>query len=487
MSAKTRVLAATLMVALFPLVGRSLEKVDKQIAKYSAIIAGNLLSEDLSDDKALTLFRMAGAINPKDENFLYIHALLARDMKPEKTDTKVTLEKLLSVIRERAIYLHEKKYPKNSSVASLILLYSKVVEKYKPVDRDILVVQQALAVDGVTAQLDDLLDGKFKLEASPTRPVTTPPVAGQMPPVPTDPVAQEKTVTIDTDQELRRASGLTSLFDLQRGMEFRDKAFFISRRGGGFESRFRLVGDFQFSVRGNFDNAYVEIAGKSLKVECDQDKATWLSLVREGDEIVFSVIADGGESDRMSIRRGDCSFRFYTRSSPQTVKLTQFRLKGQIAPLSRDSSKVVKAVNAGGGVVVSADKSFIFERSEGFNNVKDADHTLEEVAKTENDIVYSTHVYEEDFRYSVQLAPGPYKVTLMLAETYWDESGERLFDVSIEGKQVIKELDLMKETRKFSAYDKTYKVVLTDASLDIDFHAHKDNANIYGIIIEKDF
>ncbi len=452
--------------------------IDKKIAKYSAIIAGNKLSEDLTDDKALTLFRMAGAINQKDENFLYTHALLARDMKPEKVDTNVTLEKLLSVMRSRAVYLHEKVYPKNSAVSDLILLYCKVFEKYQAADRKILVIQQSLAVDGVTAELENLLDNQVELQAST-------PETSQLPraPQPSTPINQ--VVAIDTKMDLQQQNDAVSgLFELDRELEHTDKGLQFPEPGGWIESKFKFVGDFILSCRGHFDGLYFEVDGKEIFVKSRTRDERWITLTRSGNELTAKHQVNGNQGTE-HISSEAVAVRVFTKRG-EASKLEQLRIQGRLAPGARPSTTVVKAVNAGGGAAVSQDRTFIFEADTGFSGGEGSFH-YGDISKTENDYVYMSHHHSRGtVTYQTDLPRGRYKVTLMFSETWFDRRGKRSQDVYVEGKKVISELDTYGEARKNTAYDRSFRVTLVDGTLNIRFVALEDQANPCGIIIERD-
>lgn len=90
-------------------------------------------------------------------------------------------------------------------------------------------------------------------------------------------------------------------------------------------------------------------------------------------------------------------------------------------------------------------------------------------------------------KYLFQLEPGTYRVTLMFAENYFTEPGKRIFDVYIQGKEVIKSLDLVYAAGIRTKYDKVIDNVNVGENgiLDIHFSSVVDNPIINGIIIEQ--
>lgn len=73
--------------------------------------------------------------------------------------------------------------------------------------------------------------------------------------------------------------------------------------------------------------------------------------------------------------------------------------------------------------------------------------------------------------YRVTCPNGTYTVTLHFAETYRDKPGDRVFDVSIEGKRVLAAFDVVKEAGKpLTAVVKSFPdVQVADGELTIEF------------------
>lgn len=87
--------------------------------------------------------------------------------------------------------------------------------------------------------------------------------------------------------------------------------------------------------------------------------------------------------------------------------------------------------------------------------------------------------------YRVRLANGNYKVTLMMSEQYWNQPGKRLFDITVQGVQVIKNLDLFSRAGLHGANEFTLDpVVVTNGELDIHFAALRDFSLLNGLMVE---
>ncbi|HEY0700140.1 MAG TPA: malectin domain-containing carbohydrate-binding protein, partial [Micromonospora sp.] len=71
------------------------------------------------------------------------------------------------------------------------------------------------------------------------------------------------------------------------------------------------------------------------------------------------------------------------------------------------------------------------------------------------------------------LADGTYTIELNFAELRNQAPDKRVFDVLIEGQQVLPSLDIAGEVGSFRALTKTYTVTVTDGQLNVRFVTHK--------------
>ena len=109
------------------------------------------------------------------------------------------------------------------------------------------------------------------------------------------------------------------------------------------------------------------------------------------------------------------------------------------------------------------------------------------IAQTDNDFLYQTEYYGEDFDYSQSVANGNYDVTLHFAETVFYQSGSRVFDVSVEDQLILDNFDIIDEAGgKDIALEKTFTVGVNDGTLDLNFLAEVNNAKISAIEIKPD-
>ncbi len=72
-------------------------------------------------------------------------------------------------------------------------------------------------------------------------------------------------------------------------------------------------------------------------------------------------------------------------------------------------------------------------------------------------------------------------MTLKFAEIYWSQAGKRVFNVSMQGAQVISNLDIYALVGRNAAYDVTLPVSVTNGALSISFTSVADYAKISAI------
>ncbi|MDD5645122.1 MAG: glucoamylase family protein [bacterium] len=86
--------------------------------------------------------------------------------------------------------------------------------------------------------------------------------------------------------------------------------------------------------------------------------------------------------------------------------------------------------------------------------------------------------------YKFDVPPGVYLVSFYFAEFYFEEPGKRVFDIEAEGKDVIKNLDIVSEYGKDKPGILKFAVKVTDGQLNISARASVDNAKISALYVE---
>ncbi len=107
-----------------------------------------------------------------------------------------------------------------------------------------------------------------------------------------------------------------------------------------------------------------------------------------------------------------------------------------------------------------------------------------DIKKTDLDAVYRSERFGL-VAYRVRVQNGIYKIKLMMAENSFDTPGARVFDVAIEGKKVIANLDLFKEAGQHVAHPMIFdNVSVADGVLDVYFAASVNHPLLNGLVIE---
>lgn len=106
------------------------------------------------------------------------------------------------------------------------------------------------------------------------------------------------------------------------------------------------------------------------------------------------------------------------------------------------------------------------------------------IADTQDDSVYQ-HVRYNLNAYRIEVPNGTYNVTLQFCELQFNQAGKRVFDVKVQGKQVVENLDIFSRAGKNRALDVSFSdVKIEDNRLSIEFARQVQFPTIAGIVIE---
>jgi malectin (di-glucose binding ER protein)/thrombospondin type 3 repeat protein/fibronectin type III domain protein len=141
---------------------------------------------------------------------------------------------------------------------------------------------------------------------------------------------------------------------------------------------------------------------------------------------------------------------------------------------------IAKAINAGGGAYTTQ-AGIAYEGDKLFTD-SSTYTTTAAIAGTPDDPLFRNERYG-NFSYRIPLANDTYLVTLQFAEIYWSSAGKRVFDVEIDGKLVIDNLDIYTKVGKNRAYTRAFRTTVTDRQLDIVFKSVVDHAKVNAIQI----
>lgn len=107
------------------------------------------------------------------------------------------------------------------------------------------------------------------------------------------------------------------------------------------------------------------------------------------------------------------------------------------------------------------------------------------IANTLDDVLYLTDRYG-DFVYTIPTSDNsPHQVSLLFAETYWQEAGARVFRVRINGSLVLNNFDIFAEGGFKTAVIKTFVATPVNQQITIQFQTIADNSIVSAILIKK--
>ncbi len=156
----------------------------------------------------------------------------------------------------------------------------------------------------------------------------------------------------------------------------------------------------------------------------------------------------------------------------------------KISAIEIEPANPVTRTNAGGDEYTDISGQQ-WQASVGFTGGRTFSNT-NPIAQTEDDFLYQSEHNGQDFSYTQEVTNGNYDVTLHFAEIYFNQSGKRVFDVTLEDQLVLDDFDIYDQAGgKDIALEKTFNVNVNDGSLDLDFLSSVDLAKISAIEIEE--
>jgi arabinoxylan arabinofuranohydrolase len=253
---------------------------------------------------------------------------------------------------------------------------------------------------------------------------------------------------------------------------------FDSWSGGlsGSEIRAILMLDQDSSVTANF--VKIPVYRLSLQADNGTFKVTPpAARYEQGSEVTVEAIKDFGYAFKGW--NGD----LHGTKNPHTLTMDADKQISAKFDYVGNGDTLAFAVNSGGDAYKSVD-GVRYRSDTGTDGL--SYKTSNDIRGTEDDPLFQRYTFGEQFSVKAPLPRGEYEVSLLFAETFFGESGSRVFDVFIEGKKVMSNFDLAGEIGKNVACTKVFDTTVTDGELNIAFSASVDNAIISAIkVIRK--
>lgn len=148
-----------------------------------------------------------------------------------------------------------------------------------------------------------------------------------------------------------------------------------------------------------------------------------------------------------------------------------------------DSSDVVEAINCGSTSSYSGNDGFSYQADRFFSGGHTDQFPGNAVANTADDLLYN-FARSAHSAYRIPVPPGDYTVLLKFSETFFTAENQRVFDASLEGVQVLDDLDLVHSAPgKWVAYDRAFETSIDDGALTLEFSSSINNALLNGIVV----
>lgn len=155
------------------------------------------------------------------------------------------------------------------------------------------------------------------------------------------------------------------------------------------------------------------------------------------------------------------------------------------ASFALQSGVTVFATNAGGSAYTGGDG--IAYKADSYYSGGTAKTITPTISGTTDDILYQSYRYGSTtagsvFSYNVPVANGTYSVVLKFADNMG--TGQRVFDVKMEGTTVLSNFDIYAKAGNNTAYDVTIPVSVADGVLNIGFVSKIGSPKINAIIVK---
>jgi hypothetical protein len=105
------------------------------------------------------------------------------------------------------------------------------------------------------------------------------------------------------------------------------------------------------------------------------------------------------------------------------------------------------------------------------------------VSGTSDPTLYQSERNGKTLTYNIPVVNGTYDVTLDFSEMVFKAAGKRVFNLSIEGQQVLQNFDIWALVGQNAALERTFTVAVTDGTLNIVAKGTKNNAKLSAIQI----
>lgn len=225
----------------------------------------------------------------------------------------------------------------------------------------------------------------------------------------------------------------------------------------------------KIDVYSNLSEVELSNNGVSLgkKKTNESKKATWDVVLQNG---VNSFFAQGAKGNSKLTDTAEVYFKLVTVNSNEIA--VNVGSNAQFIDESKTVWLADQPYKKGSWGFIGNEAKFIYSEPPDKN-----------VLNTLDDPLFQT-MQENLTAYRFDVPAGVYEVELRFVETKFNKTGERVFDVAINGQTLLEKLDLIKEAGAQRAFTRRFQVIAKDC-IAIDFTAHQGKAILSAARIRK--
>lgn len=121
-----------------------------------------------------------------------------------------------------------------------------------------------------------------------------------------------------------------------------------------------------------------------------------------------------------------------------------------------DPKKVMFAMNCGGDSYTDPN-GIVYEADDYYNSGNPSDYGVQyDIDLTKDEELYQTERWaDRDLIYTIpfDVEPGTYVIVFKFSEVYFSQANEKIFDIALGSKIVVKNLDIFEQVGKAKAHD----------------------------------
>jgi hypothetical protein len=248
------------------------------------------------------------------------------------------------------------------------------------------------------------------------------------------------------------------------------QALYQSERWGNFDYRFPVTNG-SYTVTLKFAELYVTGPGQRIfNVQING------STVLSNFDLFASAGGFGKAYDRtfpITVTNAEILLHFTGVVNNASVRGIEIVPVNTTAPAFR--------INAGGNQWIGTN-GFVWSADQRFTGGSTYQNGGASIAGTPDPTLYQSHRYGS-FRYDVPVTNGTHTVLLKFAEIYFNQPGQRVFNVSINGQQVLTNFDPVAVGGSGQAIDRLFTITVTNGSISIIFTPVVENPLVSAIEI----